>query len=74
VQKELGAVRRPVCPVSPDKARFIRFAKAGEISAKVAFFRASKVKEPRGNNAKGLKTGILGGGNEHAKVGQGQGK
>jgi hypothetical protein len=52
VQKELG----PVCLVSPDKARFIRFAKAGEISAK------------------GLKTGILGGGNERAKVGQGQGK
>jgi hypothetical protein len=27
--KELGAVRRPVCPVTADKTRFIRFAKAG---------------------------------------------
>ena len=30
----IGAVRRPVCPVSADKTRFIRFAKAGGNKAK----------------------------------------
>ena len=29
MQRTRGAVRRPVCPVSEDKTRFIRFAKGG---------------------------------------------